>query len=102
MRIKPQSNPWKTRILLLVTLLALLSAAGLYYYTHPEELPEWASRTPVGRDLQTATVYKWQDAQGGWHITDEPPAPGTPYETQRWSRDTNVLPAPRARIIHRD
>jgi hypothetical protein len=101
MRIKP-ANPWKSRILVLLVLLAALGAAALYYSTHPEALPEWAARTPVGRDLQTTTVYKWQDPQGGWHITDEPPPEGTSYETQRWSRDTNVLPPPRARIIQRD
>jgi hypothetical protein len=102
MRIKPQPKPWKTRVLLWLLLLAALGVVGAYYYTHPEQLPEWAARTPVGRDLQTTVVYKWQDAQGGWHITDEPPPEGTPYETQQWSRDTNVLPPPRARIIHRE
>ena len=101
MRIKP-SNPWKTRLGLLAVLLALVGAAGFYYYTHPEKLPDWAARTRVGQEMQTTEVYKWQDEEGRWHVTDQPPPEGTDYETQRWSRDTNVLPAPKARIIHPD
>ena len=91
MRIKP-SNPWKVRIFWLVVALAAIGGGAGYYYLHPGALPQWAARTPLGRDLQTTTVYKWQDAKGGWHITDKPPPPGVSYKVDQYSHDTNVVP----------
>jgi hypothetical protein len=74
--------------------LAGLGGAAGYYYLHPEHLPEWASRTLAGRELQTTTVYRWQDAVGNWHVSDQPPAGDIPYQTEAYSRDSNVLPLP--------
>jgi len=71
-----------------------LIATGVYYYTHPEALPKWAARTPLGRQMQTSTVYKWQDKSGNWHLSNQPPPPGVPYQTQQYAHDTNVLPLP--------
>ena len=75
-------------------LITLLSLGGItvYFYLYPEEMPEWASKTRLGRDLQTTTVYKWQDASGAWHVSDQPPPAGTRYEVERYARDANVLP----------
>ena len=38
-------------------------------------------------------VYKWQDEQGKWHVTDEPPAKGIQYTEQEYLHETNVVPA---------
>lgn len=81
-------------ILWVLALLALAGAIGVYFTLYPEEMPEWAAKTGVGRDLQTTTVYRWQDASGAWHVSDRPPPPGTDYEVQGYARDTNVLPVP--------
>ena len=78
----------------LILLLLIGGAAAVYFKLHPENLPEWAARTGIGKDLQTTTVYKWQDASGAWQITDQPPAAGIDYEVQSHVRDTNVLPLP--------
>lgn len=78
---------------LLLFLLVAGGAAG-YYYLHPEELPSWAARTEVGRDLQTTRVYKWRNAGGEWQISDTPPPAGIEYEVQTYGRETNVLPLP--------
>jgi hypothetical protein len=93
-RLERRRSRWKAR--LIWTFLVLGSAAGVvgYYYLHPEELPAWAARTEMGRDLQRITVYRWQDAAGRWHITDQPPADGAPYQTETYTPDTNVLPLP--------
>ncbi len=91
MRFKP-SNPWKARIFWLVVALAAIGWTAGYYYLHPEALPEWAARTPLGHDLQTTTVYKWQDAKGGWHITNQPPPSGVSYSIEKYAHDTNVVP----------
>lgn len=91
-RIKRHSN--KGRFLWAIVLLGGLAAAAVYYYLHPEELPQWAAQTSVGRDLQTTTVYKWQDASGAWHVSDEPPPTDTDYQAEEYNRDVNVLPLP--------
>ncbi len=77
-----------------LTLFALLGAIAAYFMLYPEEMPEWAAQTGVGRQMQTTTVYKWQDASGEWHVSDQPPPAGTEYEVQGYARDTNVLPLP--------
>jgi hypothetical protein len=77
-----------------VLLLAGVVGAAAYYYLHPDELPEWAGRTMLGRELQTTTVYKWQDAAGNWHVSDQPPGGDIPYRTEQYTRDSNVLPLP--------
>jgi hypothetical protein len=91
-RIKP--NPWKTRLFLLALAVGGVAATGFYYYTHPENLPEWAARTSLGRQMQTSTVYKWQDNSGHWHLSDQPPPSDVPYQTDQYTHDTNVLPLP--------
>lgn len=82
------------RILWAVILLAALGGTITYFYLYPELLPEWATRTSVGRDMQTTTVYKWQDESGAWHITDQPPPEGIEYKPEQYARDANVLPLP--------
>ena len=91
-RIKRHSN--KGRILWTIVLLGALGAVAGYYYLHPEELPAWAAKTAVGRDMQTTTVYKWQDASGAWHVSDKAPPAGTDYRAEQYTRDVNVLPLP--------
>jgi hypothetical protein len=82
------------RVLTAIVLLGAVVGAGVYYYLYPEELPAWAAKTSIGRDMQTATVYKWQDASGNWHVSDQPPPEGTDYKAEKYSRDTNVVPLP--------
>lgn len=77
----------------MVLLLAALGTAA-YFYLYPERLPEWAAKTPLGRDLQATKVYKWQDASGAWHVSDQPPAAGIDYQVESYTRDSNVLPLP--------
>lgn len=90
--IKRVSN--KRRVLWVIMLLAASGGTATYFYLYPERLPDWATRTSVGRDLQTTTVYKWQDGSGAWHITDQPPPEGIGYESEKYNRDANVLPLP--------
>jgi len=71
-----------------------LGAVAGYYYLHPEALPRWAAKTELGRELQTTRVYKWQDASGAWHVSDQPPPDGTPYQQESYTHETNVLPLP--------
>jgi len=89
-----RNQPPKRRWPWLVALLLVISGVAGYFLLYPEDLPEWASKTPVGRILKTTTVYKWQDASGAWHVSDQPPAPGIEYKVEKYSQDANVLPLP--------
>jgi hypothetical protein len=71
-----------------------LLPAAFYFQQNPEQLPDWAARSELGRDLQTTTVYRWQDASGAWHISDRKPEESVDYREERYSRDANVLPLP--------
>jgi len=73
----------------LILLIILLGAAATAMYILK---PGMIDRM-LGSSLQSETVYKWTDAKGMVHITDLPPADGTPYEKQEYLPDTNVIPA---------
>ena len=93
-RMRHASNPWKVGLTWLIVFLAGLGAAAAYFYLHPDELPAWAAKSRLGRDLQSTTVYKWQDASGEWHISDQRPTGNMDYQKGQYARDTNVLPLP--------
>jgi len=76
-------------------ILALLLAAGAYIYFNPDyksRLKDLSSEVGLGKQAQR--VYKWQDTEGKWHITDQLPPEGTAYETLDYPEDVNVLPLP--------
>jgi len=77
---------------LLLWLIVIALGAAVVLYFNPGLVDRLRGLVP-GQDSAT-TVYKWRDEQGVWHVTDEPPPPGTEYETQEYLPDTNVLPAP--------
>ena len=79
---------------MLLVLILGLAAAAYYFYEHPEQLPEWVAKTPLGRELQTTKVYRWKDASGNLHVSDQPPVSGIEYQEQTYHRDDNVLPLP--------
>ena len=93
-RMRPARSPWKTGLAWMLLILIGLGAAAFYFHLYPDRLPEWAARSSLGRDLQTTTVYKWQDASGRWHVSDQRPATGVEYRTEEYTHDTNVLPLP--------
>jgi len=46
-------------------------------------------------ESKTTTVYKWQDADGEWHFSNNPPPQGVASQVQTYRADTNVIQAPR-------
>jgi hypothetical protein len=93
-KMRPAASPWKTALIWTFVILAGLAVAAVYFYQKPEQLPDWAARSGLGRDLQTTTVYKWQDASGRWHVSDRKPPGVTDYQAEEYTRDRNVLPLP--------
>jgi hypothetical protein len=76
-------------------LLAIALIGGIYLYQNPElreQVEDLSSR--AGLSKKTAIVYKWQNNQGEWQLTDQPPPEGVEYETLNYREDVNVLPLP--------
>jgi Domain of unknown function (DUF4124) len=48
----------------------------------------------TGLQSTSVTLYKWQDKQGLWQYTQEPPPQGVSYEKVEARSDVNVLPLP--------
>lgn len=40
---------------------------------------------------QPVAVYRWQDAEGQWHFSGQPPAEGTPYTVLEIDPKTNTV-----------
>lgn len=80
------------KILLVVVLLT--GVAGAYIYLHPEETRSWREGTPLAPKPTKTRLYKWQDNQGHWHITDQPPPAQGSYQTLEYRSDVNILPLP--------
>ncbi|MGB5202403.1 MAG: DUF4124 domain-containing protein [Sedimenticolaceae bacterium] len=96
MRAHARRRAGRAGFLYLLSILVLLAGVGGYFTLYPERMPDWAAKTTLGRELQTTRVYKWQDASGQWHVSDQPPPAGMEYRTQDYSHDTNALPLPPA------
>lgn len=89
-------NPWPKRIFWLTAIAILIGSTVAYHRIYPEKLPAWAADTDVGKRLQTTQVYKWQDTDGAWQVSDQPPPQGVDFEVRAYARDENVLPLPPA------
>jgi len=50
-------------------------------------LPNLSGDSPSGQ----VTVYKWQDASGNWHFSNEPPPDNTPYQTTKVDPNANLI-----------
>ncbi len=48
----------------------------------------------TGLKSSSATLYKWQNTQGVWQYTQDPPPEGIRYEKVEARSDVNVLPLP--------
>lgn len=73
--------PWK----ILLALAVLGAAAAWVWHFERPRLEQALEGTPLETAPlpATARVYKWQDANGAWNLTDRPPPAGTPYEIVR-------------------
>lgn len=81
--------------LLLVLVLGAV-AAGVYFYMHPKQTQDLLEGTPLESDSGSVRVYKWQDAQGNWQVTELPPPQGIAYELKEYEPEVIQLPLPPA------
>lgn len=90
---------------ILLICIAVIIIFGLILYQSPALQHKITSVLPesVNNQLEaispdtvlnkTAALYKWKDKKGQWIVSDTPPSDGTPYETLRYNRNTNVIPS---------
>jgi len=82
---------------IVVIILAAVAAGAFYVYRNPAAVSQLVDDTPlesaVRSTLGTTRVYKWRDATGSVHITDEPPPQGTTFEKLEYRHDANVIPS---------
>ena len=83
--------------MLVVVVLAAVAAGAYYVYRNPAVVTSLVEGTPLESTLRdalgTTRAYKWRDADGNWHITDEPPPEGTKFEKLEYQNDANVVPS---------
>ena len=79
---------------ILIPALVLILAAGGFWYWKPDTAQQILDRSSLSVGPSAARVYKWRDAQGGWHITSEAPPSGVEYEIREYRSDLNILPVP--------
>jgi hypothetical protein len=76
----------------LLWIIALLVAIVLVYAWMDPEFRSTLMET-TGTKQTSTKVYKWQDKNGKWHISNTPPAEGIPYTEQEYLHNTNVIPS---------
>ena len=77
----------------LVVLLLISGIAGGYLYFHPEVWKKWVKGTPLQAPPSVTRMYKWQDANGQWQVSDRQPPAGVEYEIMSYSSDENIVPS---------
>jgi hypothetical protein len=82
------------KLLLLVVLGA--AAVGIYFFMNPSQTEGLLTGTPLAPDSALTRVYKWQDGQGQWHVTDLPPPEGIDYELKEYRAEVIPLALPPA------
>lgn len=79
----------------LLFLLVLSIVAALVLWWSPELRKETNDLLrDTGLKSTSVTLYKWQDRQGVWQYTQNPPPEGIPYQEFEARSDVNVLPLP--------
>ncbi len=76
-----------------IVLLLALSGAGGYLYLNPDVWQPWVKGTPLEPAPTTTRLYKWQDENGQWQISDEPPTGKISSEILEYRSDTNIVPS---------
>ena len=81
------------RVIAIILMVVILIAGGAYFYYYERDLAgKLLKDTPLELSPTVTTVYKWQDAEGNWQITDRRPTGGIAYEVLEYNSDTNVMP----------
>jgi hypothetical protein len=67
-----------------IGIVLLVVVVGLFWLFKPGTTQKTADPVSSAIASGAARVYKWKDAEGGWHITDTAPAPGIEFEIREY------------------
>ena len=71
----------------------LFVVAGVAYFHPPFQTYLTQLLGPIlPTQITHDKLYRWQDAQGQWQLSDKPPADGIQYEIGDYHKQTNVIP----------
>jgi hypothetical protein len=89
-----RSSTRNRKIALFIAFVAFLVGSGvcLYYYER-NYIRNLLKNTPFELPPTTTQAYKWQAADGSWHLTSDPPPAGVDYDKLTVRSDTNIMPA---------
>ena len=80
--------------LIVILFLLALCALGVLLYQDPDLVKHWVKDSGFVDTPEVTRVYRWQDAEGKWHITDAKPPKGTEFTVQSYRSDENIVPLP--------
>lgn len=89
---RTQHPVWKALKAILVVFV-IVAIAGAYLYFNPEIWKKWVKGTPLEPAPTVTQMYKWQDANGQWQVSDRPPDAGIQYEVLQYRSNENVVPS---------
>lgn len=76
-------------------LLGILATSALYIYQDETLQKQLLGKVhQVAPELNKSTLYKWQNSNGEWQVTDKPPIKGITFTTITSQDQINVLPSP--------
>lgn len=76
-------------------LLAICFIAALYIYQDENLQKRLMGKVhQVAPEFNKSTLYKWQNSNGEWQVTDKPPSIGITYTTITSQDQINVMPSP--------
>jgi hypothetical protein len=86
-------HPFKRFLKYLLFFSIILAIVGGYLYLHPEIWQQWVKGTPLEPPPTVTRMYKWQDADGQWQLSDQRPDAGVKYEILIFNSNTNIVPS---------
>lgn len=74
--------------------LSIIVTAALYIYLDEALQQKLLGKVhQVAPELNSSTLYKWQNNKGEWQITDKPPQKGIAFTTITSQDQVNVMPS---------
>jgi len=80
----------------LIFLLIVAAGAGYYFEPKFKKMVDEQVFYKYGAKSHVSYGYKWQDKDGAWQLTQQPPTDGTPFEKIKVRDDWNVMDAPKS------
>ena len=83
-----------------LVLICIIGSITFYIYSNEALYAKFLGKAhQIAPELNKSTLYKWQNKQGEWQITDSPPQNGITFSTITSQDQINVLPSPSSKKL---